>query len=180
MLRCKWHVYPKRHVQCGISVTDKFILTRTSSSGVTSFTDTAVWALKVRQESVFLILADVFTRTVWQLIGIYGTYFCNATSDESILNTDAGSDKFKAGWDRVATQAIPRSFYQGQLLNVPRYPHLQAGCDPVREKNYGSYARRRSHLFASSRWKFHVSPDWEFRYFKPQNVRVAESKCRSV
>ena len=82
-------------------------------------------------------------------------YFCNATSDESILNTDAGRDKFKDGWDRVATQAIPRSFYQGQLLNVLHYPRLQAGCDPVREKNYGSYARRRSHLFVSSRRKFY-------------------------
>lgn len=44
----------------------------TNAISVTSFTNTAVWGLKVRRESVFLILADVFTRTVWQLIGIYG------------------------------------------------------------------------------------------------------------
>lgn len=38
-----------------------------------SFTNAAARALKVRWESVvFLIPADVFTRAVWQLIGIYG------------------------------------------------------------------------------------------------------------
>lgn len=85
-------------------------------------------------------------------------YFCNATSDESILNTDAGRDKFKAGWDRVATQAIPRSFYQGQLLNVLRYPRLQAGCDPVREKITG-VTRADDHIFLHRHRKFYVPPD---------------------